>query len=500
MALSITKNGLWSRRIRRSVGERKISPGGAIESAGDGGIIQRILGVGRRLIGFLSNVVGFVTWSFTRVFGWMVERFMELRTFDWNASDAEIFNMIRSNNLSLAAVYGGSAGSIAGWFTVLSVGAGLGMIFPVIGGKMLAAAIANNVTEEGLEEILSTLRASFGQTIGTVSRNAALMTYVGLRRFIKRPGILDRIFGSEAAQTIRENWGAPGGESWTIAEAIEEKIEEIPNDFARIFTEEFLEEFEESFIEGGYIVAGTLDEFWIANQQGHKAAQGPERKILLTPDNRANDETLLLQGKQNGLIPIVRQTLANHQLVYNRDMGQIVGQPAVDWYRANFQRRRLTIRFRSKERPPWRNDDGTRLKEATYSIPDFKTSATWRKIKRAARAYNWGRFRATANLDNGRQMAVYGGSEREAKDKLYDLLELSDANIVTLSITEEVLRNHALRKETTKMYPHSATLLVRRGSVDLNGRTDLEGNTFDEHVDTFALWVDDEPEDMPEFL
>ncbi|NET39354.1 MAG: hypothetical protein F6K19_46540 [Cyanothece sp. SIO1E1] len=48
------------------------------------------------------------------------------------------------------------------------------------------------------------------------------------------------------------------------------------------------------------------------------------------------------------------------------------------------------------------------------------------------------------------------------------------------------------------MFPAYATLLVRRGNADLEGRTDLEGNTYDEELIRIDLWPDEEPIDLPE--
>ena len=127
----------------------------------------------------------------------MVSRFNELRVFDWNATDAAIFRQVQSNNLSLAAVYGSAVGNSAGWLTAIAVGAGLGMVFPVIGGRLLATAITSNVAAEAIEDMVAALRVAIGQTITVSASNAALLSYVGIRRLMKSPqtGLLERVFG-----------------------------------------------------------------------------------------------------------------------------------------------------------------------------------------------------------------------------------------------------------------------------------------------------------------
>jgi hypothetical protein len=120
----------------------------------------------------------------------------------------------------------------------------------------------------------------------------------------------------------------------------------------------------------------------------------------------------------------------------------------------------------------------------------------WADLKQWCRPYQWGEFRANANLDNGRQMAVYGATAQEAEQTLKRLLNLSTANLVTLSITQEKERNIKLKKHPTRMYPAFATLLFRTPSVDLTGRTDLSGDTWDERKERVPIWRDEEPDEI----
>jgi len=133
----------------------------------------------------------------------------------------------------------------------------------------------------------------------------------------------------------------------------------------------------------------------------------------------------------------------------------------------------------------------------TYSIPDAKLGLTWREIKQAANSFTWGRYRATANLNNQRQMAVYGASPAAARSKLKELLRLSTAEILTLSISEEEERDPRLRKEPTQMYPAFATLFMRRSSVDGQGRVLIDGRDLDETLIRIPLYPKDEPANLP---
>ncbi|MGB3492811.1 MAG: hypothetical protein WBA57_08785 [Elainellaceae cyanobacterium] len=505
MPIQILVRALKSRVVREAivgaVGERVLQVGGEDEMYQPGedqpSFLERIVGIGRRVVGFLINVVRTITWSFTRAFSWLLARYNELISFNFNASDAEINGLIRQNNIALASQWGSVAGSATGWISAGVLGAGIGFIMPVIGGALLSSVIAGNVSREGLEEIGANLAQAVNQSGVTLLQNSLLAQLKNTRAFLKsRPGVAEFFLGEERATRLLEYWGAPGGEAWSIAGAFEETIELIENDTARAFADAFFDEFGDSFIEGGYIIAGTLDEMWAANKRQKKENLGEFREVIVRPD-REVDERIYMAGYTNTLMPAIATTLANHQMLFNRDVGEIVGQPAFDWYRANIQRRKLTVEFIDKDGPPMRHTNGDRVRRATYSIPDVRAGVDWARIKRAARTYTWGKFRAVAKLDNGRQMAVYGATPEGARDKLEDLLELSTAEVISMNISEEVERNITLRKTPTQMWPYRATLLVRRGSADRTGRTDLQGNTFDEEILKFYLWPDTEPPDMP---
>lgn len=94
-------------------------------------------------------------------------------------------------------------------------------------------------------------------------------------------------------------------------------------------------------------------------------------------------------------------------------------------------------------------------------------------------------------------MAVYGSTAQEATAKLKKLALLSTSSILTLSISEEEDRPVKLKKEPTLMYPAYATLINRRNSIDVQGRTSIDNRTYDEEVTRFPLWVETEPRNLP---
>lgn len=322
-------------------------------------------------------------------------------------------------------------------------------------------------------------------------------SYMNVRRLLKNAprGTLEVIFGEQTADFIRNHWGNEGGPNMSFAAQFERRLETL-SPSSQAFWEEFFDEAWDSFTEAGYIIASELDAAIASAKAGATLVNGQFRGVSIQPDSRIEGEQAVFVGREETLKPAIQTYINTHRLVHNRDIGQIVGQPAEDWYRAKTQRRKLTLFFRSTPRPPYYRRDNEQLRSATYSVPDPKITLTWSQIKRAARQFTWGRYRCTANLDNGRQMAVYGASPAEAEEKLRDLLDLSEANIITLTIAEEKERNSRLRKQPTVLYPAWATVLVRRPALDLNGRTDIDGNSWDEEHVRFALWTEEEPEEF----
>lgn len=489
--ITLVRNAMRSRVVRNFVGERTIDIFASItqpETApqpNEEGILPRffnaVFGIGRRLVGFLTKAAfDFGGWLLRNAWDIIVETSFEILNFDWNQTDAEMQRQIDAGSVQIAGAFGSLAGTGLVWLGSVGLAGLVSMKFPVLGGDL-----ALKLAEEGGDEIRGSLVNLINVSKNVVTRNIVLSTFLTARRM--------KLFGWAPVTTPKE--------PWTIAGAIEERVEAINNPLIRAFVEEFLESSSEAIIEAGYVASYVFDDFYSASKLAQRRLQGKQRAVKLTPDTRNRNETILLKGHQPNVIQSVQNALVSHQLIYNRDVGHIVGQPAEDWIRGTFQRRKLTLVFKSREKPPWRPAAGEqRTKEVTITVPQAKRGLTWREIKTAAKHWTWGKFRATANLTEGRQMSTYGATESEAESKLREFLTLSSLEILTLSVTQEKDRNPTMRKTPTEMYPAYATLLVRRGNTDPDGRTDLSGNTYGEETNRFILWADTEPEGLPVLL
>lgn len=210
------------------------------------------------------------------------------------------------------------------------------------------------------------------------------------------------------------------------------------------------------------------------------------------------------------------QILGIRELIKNRDVGDIVAAPLPEYVKANDFDVKITIFLFPVKEPPFYKQGYIR---PWINIPDIKKSdITWSKIKNLVggkNGYKWGRFRCTSNLDNGRQLAVYGGSEQIAENRIEQILEVITAKEVTRSVTEEKIKGKRkdgkpLFKPTTQVYPGYFTVVSSKKVSDEFDKQFLEGNqklvaklsgTFvREKTQKIPLWTELEPSDANEII
>lgn len=508
--MELSSGSFISRSIRSSLGDGgkrtiKTFLEFSDTNQGDSNVIVSLT---KKFTGFILNLgTGIIKWglsriSFQGVFTWLISTTTRIVQFDWNQSDTDIQELQRSNNLATVSQWGSAVGAGLGWLTGIAVGYGIGSIMPVIGGGVLAKALAGSVTKEALEEMKYYLIGAITSSAGNAMNNQILNGYMKFRRMVKGlpDSVLDPIFGETGIKWIREVWGSESAPIFTISQAVEDDIERISNPYIRTFVESGVDEFFESFIESGYIIAMGLDD---AYSQYRMSSNSPTpntpRAIKFYPDS---DDSQYYQysGLESEIKTEIEGLVSDTRILGSRELGEWVGQPAIDYIRAVPHRRKATIIYKSIPGKGFYNPDGTKARTATYAIPDLDAAISWQKLKTATLPYNWGHWRATANLDNGRQMAIYGASKTEALEKLKDLISLSTAEITSLSCTEELDRNPKRRKEITRMYPYKMKLLVRRYDPDGSSYVDEHGNSYTESTDSIDLWRDDEPENYDGLL
>lgn len=476
---------------------RRINNLGAITTEGSGNLIQNIFNAGGKFVGWIGGLFKGLTISITTVFGWCVSTVEQLKAFDWNSTDKEIGEMIKANNLQLASLWGGLVGKGIGWLAGIAVGYGVGLVVPVIGGALFARYLALEVAKEGWEETKFALLNVLQQTFALGAKSLALTFYASTRNWVKKlpKEVLDAIFGAAGGDYIKNTWGEENAPTLSFNNFVEEQLDKIENPYLKNFTEELLEESWESFIEAGYVIAIELDRAYSQHRLGQQLNENSARTVIVYPNGELEDEVLNLQGVPQQEAIVTTQVFLNQQrLLQNRSVGEIVADRYQDIVLGRPQLRRLTIEFSQRDQPPWRLPNGKHARRINYTIPDAKVGLSWDDIYAAAKKYQWGKYRATAMLNNRRQMAVYGASPTEAKDKLEQLLTLSTAEIITLNISEEVTKPQQTKKEPTLVYPKAAYLLNRKSSLDGLGYTDISGKTYDQEIIRIPLWQGFKPQ------
>ncbi len=508
-ALKIVKQTLYSREIRKKLtpnkGIRSLDLSHAITRPEEKNILDKIGDFFNKsgLNGFLSSTLNLLGWAggglVTGIFGWLRDRTEQVKSFNWNASDKELELLMESQNVRIASAWGSALGASFGWLAGIGIGYGVSFLCPVIGGAALAKTVAGSVGQEAIGEITRGISGAITQTVGAIANNALISGYINYRKLLKSipNNVLTSIYGKSTAAFIQKNWGAEGQPVISFNSKMDEFVENIQNNKLRAFTEAFLEESWDSFTEAGMIVAMEIDAAYSQAKRANESTQGKKRTVRLTPDKRRPSEQLILSATTNDLEASTLETLNNYRLISNRDVGQIVGMPADDFVSAKPLRRQLQIIFKAKKEPPWRMPNGKQAKKFEVTIPDPIIGLTWSKIKLAAKPYTWGKFRATAHLDNGRQMAVYGSSKSEAEKTLRRMLTLSTAKLLNLNVTEEVeKKNIDLKKDPTVAYPAYANLLIRRTTTG-EGRSFTDGTKASEDRIRIDLWPNEAPQGLP---
>jgi hypothetical protein len=488
MGLSITRSELTSNAIRKTVGEkgngiRKITAKLLAKKEG----LDWVFDLGKRFVGWLAGVTGaFVQWAVARIVSWVVTSAIQLYYFDWNQSDAAIAAQIQANNLAILRSAGALVGTTTGWLVCTAVMSAVEFKFPVLRGKVVTELAA-----EGKDEVFSAFRSFLSQTGESLKQNLLLWGYSGVRKLLNPKG----------------NYNKEGAKPWILADKIDEKIDKIGNEYLKNFLQGFKEAAEDSLIDcfytAGYLVQMAVDDHYAVQKQAMGQVLGVERTIEITPDREnAPNEKIRMHAPTQLLKANIATTLSTHKLVANRDVGLIVGQPALEFVTARPLERSLLLIFRSLESPPYyiRSVDARgklkskACKQVEVTIPDPIKGITWNKLKEACVKFTWGAHSCTVRLDNGRQMIVHGSTKTEAEGAMRRFLRLTTAQPLSFKFHEEgTKKNLGLVKKPTLVYPSLATLLVRRPTGENPDLQTLDGRKLKESTQKVEIWRNKPP-------
>lgn len=482
-----------------NTGIRRIDKASAItkNQANNQGFLGWLWDSAKSLVGWVFKAAtGGIAWTWTGTWGTIVQTIEKIKAFNWNQTDQEIEQSIKSRNTQLAGIWGGVLGSGVGWLAGIATGAGVAYLCPVIGSGALARLIAGEVAIEAGQDLRSRLQIAINQTANVVVSNLAVGAFMRYRQLLKSLPypVLVALYGESKAKFIRDKWGGKGQPDSSFNAQMEEEIDSISNEATKNFVEQFLEESWDSFVEAGFIVAHQIDGAYQQTKLAQQELLGQDKSIEIALDKDAPDEILTFHNvPQKLLIPAIQQSVNTHRILHNKDVGQIVGEPfETNNQRALPQTRKITLIFRESEKPPYKRS-GAGKKEITINIPNVKPGLSWKDVKSVCTPYTWGKWCARARLDSRRQMAVYAATKEEAVKKLKEFASLSLDNILTINVSQEEQVPSKLAKNPTRVYPAQLAYTYLRPNG--NQRTFIDGKTYSELFFKTPLWKSEPPKD-----
>lgn len=503
MPLIIARDALQSRVVREVStkqlgGVRRIQGIQNTEiNVGPNGI-QKVFGIlnGAKnfLVGLVKFAIGFRGFSISELIGFFVQAVITIWNFNWNITDKELDIAIQNQWTTFAGSVGGLVGSGLGYFTCGFLPALTTFTF----NEALGVFLLQRIGEEFVDEMAGQLANVIRNGVNSFAATAFAFVYKNFRKLMKRKGSIARkLLGDR----IIDQWGAEGSPVFSFAQVFEDFVESIPNPMIRAFVEEFSEEFFESCVEASYVLGSGYEEYMAQQKINNELVLGPERVIEVVPNRNVEGERIILVGNEKLLRNDLVHTMAQHQLMDGKDIGEITGQPLEDYLNTRPQSQRLVLQFYSVPEPPFQRKTTPKVKRATYAIPDVnRAKMDWAKIKEAcggANGFLAGKYLATARLDNGRQLQVYGATEKEAVQQIKKFATLSTAEILTIHTSKREKEFKAIEQpdlipNSIQLYPAYATLYVKRVDLD-QGRPNLDGKKRSERRYRIDLWRKEKP-------
>lgn len=405
-ALSLVLTDLNSSKIRTLVtnslaGIRSVTGGLSEETKGENGsswivkTIKKVNGWGASVSGFLLNALGFVgsvsvTWIVHQLVG--LARFVW--NFDWNSTDEQLDAQYAAYQTMLMGQLGGTIGNAIGWAVC---GAGPGLIMLKF-NKLLALRILKEVGEEAMDELVSNLRVLVQQATQLAMRKTLITTYKNGRRLLKELLRDPNGVGGKFAKSIgidpnrAKQWGEKGNKPWSFAIGLDNWIETIKDPGWQNFTEELIEEFFDACSEAFYVVANAADQYMMEQKLSQASLLGDQEFVEITPNRDNEEEKIIIAGPAELIKPTIVQTLAQHQLLEERDLGMWVGEPVREAMKSPPMSIQLRIIMSSKQKSVFK------AKRVQITIPNVdRGRLNWLDIKQrvgGANGYMWGRYKA----------------------------------------------------------------------------------------------------------
>lgn len=506
--INLTRQTLRSDIVRKAVagasGTREIKRKEPESGNWFTGLIRNLWGGVTSITGFILGTLGFIGFSFTALWGWLRSTVSFLYNFNWNIPDRQIDAILRQMRIALVGQMGEGAGNFVGF---LVCGILPGVVIAKF-NKPLGAYVLKEVSEEAFDELMANFRVLLQQTTYSVAAHVFYTWFKSTRRAIKADaansnsqiGRVGRNIFGESFNKWVQAWGDDNAKPWSFSGAVQEAIESLPDGYIEEFVENFYEGFLEGCDEAGFVVAQSLDR-WYAEQRLQKnQILGEETVVEVTPNRQHERERIVLAGARELVKPALVNALTAYQLLDNRDVGQIVGEPAREYIKKQHGEFQIRILFRGVKEPPF----GT-SQRAQFTLENIRLDRLeWERIKRLAggvNGYMWGRFRCEGLCSDGSKPTLYASTGEAGTDMIEAFVdELTDLELYKVDPVEEKRtgkrRVHdSLYKPDIRVYPAFVTIFHKtRVLNEEDGRAEMSG-VYKHKEYRIPLYTDTKPDD-----
>lgn len=389
--------------------------------------------------------------------------------FNWNITDQEIDQQIKAQFNSLASILGAAVGTTIGGLTCSA-----GMLYI----NQSALMYLDDITEELSEEIIAAWASVLRSSIRVLANSLWLWGYKSIRNFLKDSGIAAMVLGEKAVW-----WGTKnGGGVSSFAKSWENWVESLPEPLSQ-FIEEASEEAIEFCKEMTLLIADRADMALGLQRQGMRDRILGDETIVEVQPNRNVNETIVLAGREELVRSQMVQTLTQHQLMGNRDVG--INFNGEDYTEHNSRKdpSQISIVFKmapNNRKPYFRpvNEQQGNLVIKRQLKPEItvhyvqKTKLDWQRLKDAVggiNGYIYGRHLCVLHLtkDGGNRgtISCWADTYDNAKDICVKLAALTDCDISHANKAEEVeMGNRSTQRNNMKLihrvYPYRAIINV----------------------------------------
>lgn len=449
--IGITQSSLLSEATRQIIGQRNIDLYQTYRQDSRGLSRRGRLGGFFNMLG--AGMLDYVLSNFTSI---VMGSLLTLYLFDWASTDKELEDQMKANELAMIT----AGGRLIADGIIQMAGVGIVKQAKHRYPRISPTAIAE-LEEENREETIAGIRSFLMATRSNLMSNMFLQTYMSGRHMLGM------------TPTTKK-------EPWIAADQIEKIYSEQKHPQLKALLTGVVEQLEDRFFDLAYLVCNTVTASYEMNRLAAKSSQGPSRLVQLTPDKDSPELKTLIYGNQQDVMTQITAITTQNTLIDEKDIGQVVAVEMDKAISAPFNMRSLTVRFYSTQNGKIRYVDsgGTarRAIKAEHKIPSIKTSADWDNFKLAIRPFERGNWLVTAELANGRNMAIYASTPSEGESELRSWITLTDTTITRITSSDQG-GDPKTKKDVIRMYPKGAKLRVLKETSDRTRAAHIDRKT-----------------------